>query len=86
MPIKVDIFVDKVDILRTFFDVRVTHPNADSYMDKSFSAIYKQNENQKKLEYNDRVLNNERASFTPLVFTTTGGMGPECDRLNRRLC
>ena len=27
----------------------------------------------------------EKASFTPLVFTTTGGMGPECERFNRRL-
>ena len=70
---------------KSFFDVRVFHPNADSYMDKSFSTLYKQHENQKKSEYNDRVLQNERASFTPLIFSTTGGMGPECDRLNRRL-
>ena len=27
----------------------------------------------------------EKASFTPLIFTTTGGMGPECERLNKRL-
>ena len=27
----------------------------------------------------------EKATFTPLVFTTSGGMGPECDRLNKRL-
>ena len=31
------------------------------------------------------MINCERLTFTPLVFTTTGGMGPECDRLNRRL-
>ena len=27
----------------------------------------------------------EKGTFTPLVFTTSGGMGPECDHLNKRL-
>ena len=27
----------------------------------------------------------EKSSFTPLVFTTTGGMGPECQTLNKKL-
>ena len=31
------------------------------------------------------VLNVEKASFTPLVFSTTGGMGKECKALNKRL-
>ena len=70
---------------KTFFDVRVTHPNAVSHRSKSLQQLYKQNENEKKRLYSDRVINCERATFTPLVFTTTGGMGPECDRLNRRL-
>ena len=29
-------------------------------------------------------LNIEKASFTPLVFSTSGGMGPECHRLHKR--
>ena len=35
--------------------------------------------------YNERIINVEKSTFTPLVFTTTGGMGPECQRLNKRL-
>ena len=35
--------------------------------------------------YNDRIINVEKATFTPLVFTTTGGMGPECSRMNKRI-
>ena len=35
--------------------------------------------------YNNRIINIERASFTPLVFSTTGGMAPECEKLNKRL-
>ena len=27
----------------------------------------------------------EKATFTPLVFTTTGGMDPECQKLNKRI-
>ena len=57
---------------KTFFDIRVTHPNDESNLSKSLEAIYKTNENQKKRHYNDRVLNVEKASFTPLVFSTTG--------------
>ena len=73
------------DYERTFFDVRVTHPTAESHMKKSLSYLYKEKENQKKNMYNDRVINVEKATFTPLVFTTTGGMGPECARMNKRI-
>ena len=59
---------------KTFFDVRVTHPNAESMKAKSLQQIYKHNEAEKKRLYNDRVINCEKATSTPLVFTTTGGM------------
>ena len=52
---------------------------------KSLEQVYKTNEEEKKTMYNDRVLQIEKASFVPLVFTTTGGMGPECVRLNKRI-
>ena len=63
----------------------MTYPAATSYLSKPLKSIYRENENQKKAAYNDRVINTEKASFTPLVFSTTGGMGPECQRLNKRL-
>ena len=70
---------------RTFFDVRVTHRTAESHMNKSLDQLYLENEAEKKIKYGERVRNVEKASFTPLVFTTTGGMGPECTRMNKRL-
>ena len=70
---------------KAFFDVVVAHPNADSHLGKSLSALYNEKEKLKKRKYNDRVINVEKATFTPLVFTTTGGMGQECQRLNKRL-
>ena len=39
----------------------------------------------KKREYGDRVREVELASFTPLVFSTTGGMGREGTVFYRRL-
>ena len=40
---------------------------------------------QKKNKYVDRVLNVEKATFTPLVFSTTGGMGTEASRFYNHL-
>ena len=68
-----------------FFDVPVCHPNADSYKDLSPKQIYRQHENEKKRMYANRVMEVEQATFTPLVFTTTGGMAEECRRYHGRL-
>merc|ERR1711874_189674 len=62
---------------------RVTHPTAISHMKKPLPYLYIENE--KKNMYNDRVINVEKATFTPLVFTTTGGMRPECAKMNKRI-
>ena len=68
-----------------FFDVGVCHPNADSYKNLTPEQIYKLHENDKKRLYSSRVLDVERGTFTPLVFTTTGGMSDECQRYHSRL-
>ena len=68
-----------------FFDVRVCHPNADSYKNLTPEQIYKLHENNKKRLYSSRVLEVERGTFTPLAFTTTGGMSNECQSYHSRL-
>ena len=68
-----------------FFDVRVFHPNARSYRNSNISAVYQRQEMMKKREYGDRVREVELASFTPLVFSTTGGMGREGNVFYKRL-
>ena len=62
----------------TLFDITVCHPNADSYEDLTPEQVYRLHENEKKRLYERRVLEVEQASFTPLVFTTTGDLGREC--------
>ena len=68
-----------------FFDVRVCHPNAEFYKDLTSKQIYRQHENVKKRLYASRVTEIEQGTFTPLVFTTTGGMAEECSRYHSRL-
>ena len=66
------------------FDVRLCHPNADSYREMTPQQIYKQHETEKKRQYSSRVMKID-GTFTPLVFTTTGGMADECRRYHCRL-
>ena len=65
-------------------DIRVFHPNALSYENRSLEALYKDHERQKKAAYSSRVNQIEKSSFTPMVFTTFGGMGDECRRALQR--
>ena len=59
--------------------------NAESYRDQEPQQIYRIHENNKKRLYLRRVLDAEHGSFTPLLFTTTGGMGKECIKYHSRL-
>ena len=70
---------------RTFFDVRVLHPNAPSYRNMEMDKLYQKHEQQKMSKYNSRVINVERGSFTPLIYTTFGGWGPQATRYHKRL-
>ena len=68
-----------------FFDVRVYHPDADSYRELSPKQIFQLHENEKKRQYSRRVLEVEQGTFAPLVFASTGGMVDECKRFHSRL-
>ena len=67
------------------FDVRVCHPNANSYRDLTPKQIYKKQVNEKKRQYPERVMEMEQGTFTPLVSTTTGEMADECVKYHSRL-
>ena len=70
---------------RTFFDVRVAHPFAASNVVLPLDGLYKKHEQEKMNFYGDRVREVEKASFEPLVFLTTGGMGPRCTATVKKL-
>ena len=70
---------------KAFLDVRIFHPNANSNRNKSLPQLYNSHESEKKRTYNQRIIEVEHATFTPLVFSTSGGESPECHRFHKRL-
>ena len=70
---------------KTMFDIRVFHPNASSYRNKSLPQLYKLHESHKIRDYQHRVLQTEKASFTPLVYSTHGGMAPQSLAFHKKL-
>ena len=70
---------------RTFFDVRVTHPNAPSNRSIPPNKLYVRHEMEKKVKYEERIIQIEKGSFCPLIFSTSGGVGPLCDNVHKKL-
>ena len=67
-----------------FFDVRVTHVNAESQRHMDTPTIFHKHEQEKKRHYNQRCMD-QNATFTPLVFGTNGGVGKECSMFLKTL-
>ena len=70
---------------KAFIDVRIFNPLSKTSLSKPLKTSYKNNENEKKREYNERVLQIEHGTFTPLVFSTFGGVGYEGNRFLKHL-
>ena len=68
-----------------FFDVQVFYPNASSNRSTVTSSAYRRHEQANKREYGQQVREVEHGVFTPLVFSTTGGMGREATTFYKRL-
>ena len=70
---------------RAFFDVRVFNPCARSNRQASLLATYRRHEQEKKRQYDRRIREVEHSTFTPLVLSTTGGMGRAATTFYKRL-
>ena len=57
----------------------------ESYKDLTPQQIHRQHENEKKRMNASQVMEVEQATFTPLVFTTKGGIAPESQVYHKRL-
>ena len=68
-----------------FFDVRVFNPLAPSNCRSALNSTYRQHESLKRRSYEQRVREIEHGSFTPLVFSATGGMAPAASIVYKRL-
>ena len=70
---------------KTYLDIRIMHPNSPSYVNKPIKDVYVSHEQEKKRKYNERVLQIEKGTFTPIVGSTFGGWGNEADRHHKRI-
>ena len=70
---------------RAFFDVRVFNPYAPSNQRSSLPQCYRNHENTKKRAYDQRIREVEHGTFSPLVFSCTGGMGRAAATTYKRL-
>ena len=73
------------DRQNAFFDVRVFNPYAPSHRGTTLAQCYRRNEQEKKRAYEERVREVEHGSFSPLVFSTSGGMGPIATVVYKRI-
>ena len=66
-------------------DVQIFNPNAVSYQNLQPETCFKRHEQEKCRQYDQRVREVEHASFSPLVFSTSGGMGRSTMKVYKRL-
>ena len=66
---------------RAFLDIRVFNPHAPSNAMREISQMYSHHEKEKKRQYNARVIEVDKGTFTPVVFSCSGGASTETVRL-----
>ena len=62
---------------KVFFDIRVFNPNASTYGNTDVEKSYEMNEREKKRQYNERIIEVGRDTFTSLVLSANGSFGKE---------
>ena len=70
---------------KTFMDVRVFNPNAESYRNEPIDSCFKRQEQAKRRQYEERIREIEHASFSPLIFSTSAGMSRSTSVFYKRL-
>ena len=53
---------------KAFFDVRVFNPYASTHRRQTLNSCFNVNEREKKRQYNQRIIEVEHGSFTPVAF------------------
>jgi len=70
-----------LSLASTFFDVRIFNPFAPS----NRSNPYRQHEAAKRRQYEERVKEIKHGSFSPLIFSASGGMSASTGVFYKRL-
>ena len=70
---------------KAFLDIGVFNPSAQSNRRGPLASVYRRHKQEKKRQYEQHVQEVEHATFTPLVMSTTGGMGKTATTFYKRL-
>ena len=70
---------------KSYVDVKVFNPHAPTSCSSAPRFIYRRHENVKKCAYEARICEVEHGTFTPLIFTATGGMADQAIVFYKRL-
>ena len=70
---------------KPYMDIRVFNPFAPSNRHGNLTTCYRRHENEKKREYEQRILGIKHASFSPIVMSCTGGLGRSATSTYKRL-
>ncbi len=70
---------------RAFFDFVGYNPYARSYRNKSSEQNFRNLEQKKRREYEQRINEVEHADFSPMAYCITGGLGPQAEIVTKRL-
>ena len=73
------------DLDKVFTDIRVFNSLAPTNINQPLQNTIRRHEREKVLHYDARVVEVEKATFTPLVFSTTGVMGPRAEAFYKKL-
>ena len=68
-----------------YFDIKLVSPLARSYAHKSPKSLFNHAEKEKIREYGERIREVEHGDFNPIVFTTAGGIAPQCHLVLKRI-
>ena len=69
----------------SFFDLCITNADADSNKERTVAAVLRSREQAKKTQYNQRIMDIDHGTFTPLILTIKGVMGHECEKFFKTL-
>ena len=72
-------------VQNAFFDICLTNANAKSQKNQNVETILKKHEKEKERAYDSRNINVEHETFTPLVFSLTGGKIPEPSMFHKHI-
>ena len=71
--------------MHTLNHVRVFNSYARSHRGNTLAQCYRRNEQEKKRSYEERIREVEHGSFSLLIFSTSGGMGPIATVVYKRI-